>query len=256
MPRNDALASVLGCVACVACLGCRVVVLSDLDEAQAGEAVLALDAVHIAAYAARETGGDGSGPAFRVEVPRTDLAQALSALRAARLPREEPAGLDALERTAGLLATPEEELGRLEAARAAELSRSLSRLPGVLEARVHAARATSRSALDHEARPASAGVLLLRAHGAPPIAEDAVRALVAASLPDIRPEAVSVLQAEAPRVPARAGRMVAVGPLSVARESAGTLRAWLAGILLVNVLLATALIVAVARKRATERGHS
>lgn len=253
MRRDNALAAVLTCMACV---GCRAVVLSGLDEAQAGEAVRALDAARIAAHAERETGAATSQAAFRVEVPQTELAQALSALQAAGLPRRAPSGLDTLEQGAGLITTPEEERGRLEAARAAELSRSLSRLPGVLDARVHVSQAAPRNALDREPAAAKAGVLLVRAHGAAPLPEDRVRALVAAGIPALSPEAVTILQVEAPVAASRPSAMVAVGPLSVSRGSAATLRAWLGAALVVNLLLAAALIAVVARKRAGLRSGS
>lgn len=244
MRRGIALAAVVSCLG----LGCRAVVLTGLDEAQAGEAVAALDAARIAARAEREPGADGN--AFRLEVPEAEVARALAALHSAGLPRRAPVGLDALERGAGLVPTPEEERGRLATALAGELSRSLSRLPGIVEARVHVSPPAARTPLDQAPARPTAGVLLLRAHGAAPVPEKGVRELVAAALVGLRPEAVAIVQAEVPRTQARQPTVVAVGPISVARESAGPLRALLAGALLLHALLAAALIAVVARRRA------
>jgi flagellar biosynthesis/type III secretory pathway M-ring protein FliF/YscJ len=85
------------------------------------------------------------------------------------------------------------------------------------------------------------------------VPEQAVRELVAASVTGLRPEAVAIVQAERPHMPAPQPGVVAVGPISVARESAGTLRAMLAAALLLHVLLAAGLIVVVARSRARWR---
>jgi type III secretion protein J len=244
MRRAIALAAVVGCLG----LGCRAVVLTGLDDAQAGEAVAALDAARIAARAEREPGADRD--AFRLEVPQAEVARALAALHAARLPQRPAAGLDALERGAGLVPTPEQERGRLALALAGELSRSLSRLPGVVEARVHVSPPAARTALDRAPGEPTAGVLLLRAHGAAPVPEPAVRELVAAAIAGLRPEAVAIVQSEVPRARVLRPTVVAVGPISVARESAGPLRALLAGALLLHAVLAAALIAVVARRRA------
>lgn len=235
-------------------LACRAPVLSGLAEAEANDVVVTLGAAQIAAQKERDATG---GPhAFRVEVPAAEVARALQALQAAGLPRREPSGLDALERGAGLVATPEEERARLDAATAGELARSLMRLPGVRDARVHLTHPARPAALDQAVTAPKAAVLLLRSPDAPPVPEESVRALLAAAIADLAPEAVAVVQAEASRAPARASEVVAIGPISVPRGSAHTLRALLAAALVLHLLLAAALIAVVARGRRAALGDA
>jgi type III secretion protein J len=153
------------------------------------------------------------------------------------------------------VATPNEERARWAAATAGELSRSLERIAGVSDARVHVAPAETPLALDASPRPAKASVLVRRKAGAPPIDEAAVRALVAGAVDGLAPEHVVVtqtpLQAGAPHV---AG-LVHVGPISVTRSSALALKLVLGGALAFDLLLAVA-VIALWRDRRRGRGSA
>ena len=195
-------------------------------------------------------GGLGCSAAAGSDDTRASATVAAAAAAAA----PEPSGLAALEQNTGLVATPEEERARLDAATADELARTLMRLPGVRDARVHLTQSARRVALDAVVTPSKAAVLLLREPGAPPVPEAGVRALVAAAVASLPPEAVTVVQTEAARRPAPpASQLVMVGPFSVQRSSAGALRAALVGGLVLHLVLAAALIAIVARGRRTAR---
>ena len=249
MIRGHRAARSLAAAVVLAAAGCRATVLRGLDEAQADQVVAALDAARVAATKARDASADDASAAYRVEVPAAEVSDALRALQARGLPRPAPSGLDALEQSLGLVATPEEERGRLARAAAGELARSLMRLPGVLDARVHLASSGPATALDRPAAPSTAGVLLLRAARSEAVDEARVRALVAASVPGLTPAAVTVMQSEAAPAAPSPPRMTAIGPFSVAAGSAPQLRAVLVAALLLNLVLAGLLIAAVVGKR-------
>ena len=240
-------------VACVAVTaasmgaGCRAAVLSELDERQANEVVVALDAARIAAH--KERMASGGHDAFVVEVPSAEATAALRVLQAKHLPRSEPSGLEALDAQAGLVATPAEEQARWAAATAGELTRSLLRLPGVVDARVHLTPAASPRQLDDAPEAPKVGVLLLREASAPPTDERAIKALVAAAVPALAQERVTVVQLQARNEPSAERKASQVGPFSVQASSARALRATLGAAFALNLVLAVVLVVFVARLR-------
>jgi type III secretion protein J len=227
--------------------GCDAVVRSGLSEAQANQLLVALDLVAISARKLPEPGA--SEPRYRIEVPAAELAAALRVLQQQRLPAPEPPSTEALLEASGLVATPDEERARLSAVTANELARSLARFEGVVDARVHLVLPTALRPLDTPAPPLQAAVLLVRAHSAPPIDENAVRTLVAAAVSGLAPSAVSIVQTQAAATPPSAAATARVGPFSVRRESAPLLRVVLALALLLDIAMAIALIWTVRRKR-------
>jgi type III secretory pathway lipoprotein EscJ len=140
-----------------------------------------------------------------------------------------------------LIPGPDEEKLRREHARAGELARTLSRLPGVEDARVHLSLA-DRSLLsrDPEAESRAAVVLRFSGRGDPPAA-DQVRAIAAAAIGGLEAEQVEVF---ATGIGSAGEETVRVGPIEVAAGSAGTARAVLGGLLGVCLLLAAGLIYA------------
>lgn len=243
MERWLAAAGVLWLVA-----GCDAVVRSELSETQANQIVVALDR---AAIAARKVAG-GQGRSYRVEVASSELNAALRVLDRNGLPAAEAPSTAELLRPSGLVATPEEERARLSAASAGELARSLERIEGVANARVHLVLPSAARPLDAPVPPAQAAVLLVRRAGGPAIDEQAVRALVAAAVSGLTPNAVAIVQTQATPVTETAVSTVRVGPFSVRRESAPLLRGVLAATLVLDIALAAALIWTVRRKRATQ----
>jgi type III secretion protein J len=242
--------SLLGAAVAIALLlaGCNAVVRGQLSEAQANQVVVALDGASIAAH--KVAGPNSEGRGYRVEVAAGELNAALRVLQQQGLPAPETPGLEAMLEPSGLVATPEEERARLAAVTAAELARSIERIDGVVGARVHLVLAGASRPLDAASVPPQAAVLLVRPAGAPSIDERAVRTLVAGAVSGLHSSAVTVVQTQAARMARATAATARVGPFSVRRESAPLLKAVLALALLLNLVLAVALIWTVRRKRA------
>jgi type III secretion protein J len=232
--------------ASLALFGCKVSVRSGLSEVEANQIVVALDRAAVVAHKRAVTGG--GEPSYQVDVATADAIRALRVLDAQRLPKAVQPGFEELYGNTGLVATPGEERVRLAAATAGELSRSLERMPGVLDARVHLALPEPSSALDAKPTPITAAVLLqtARAHQQP-FDEEPVRKLVASAVKGLDAGRVSIVRvnAESPAVAAPA--FVRVGPFTVTRDSAAGLRAALGAALVLDLVLAVALIAAVRR---------
>lgn len=98
-----------------------------------------------------------------------------------------------------------------------------------------------------QSQPA-ASVLLVRARAAPELVEQA-RELVAGAVPGLAVAAVRVVQTQRAEPAPAPPQFARIGPITVARSSAGMLRAWLIGSLLVHIGLASALLLPLVRKR-------
>ncbi len=231
-------------------LGCETDVAANLDEGQADEIVLALDAAGIGARKiGTETIGSGE-QSYTVRVARAELASALAVLRDEELPRRRAPGFESLFAERGLVPSASEERGRHAAAVAGEIGRSLETIDGVHRARVHVALAdTSARMLDAEPSRPRASVLIEERRGAR-IDDDAVRALVAGAISDLRTEDVAVVRTPALRASRARPRLAYVGPIAVARGSAGSLKAMFATSFALNLILAAALVLARMRRTA------
>jgi len=229
-------------------MGCQATLREGLSEEQANQIAVALDEAGIAST--KEGARAGQQPSsFGVRVAHDDVGRALRALEHAEVPRSEPSGFDALLAEPGLLMTPREERARWAAATSGELARSLERLPGIVDARVHLALAEAPLALDQPPAPHKASVLLRRRAQAAQLSEAQVRALVAGGVEGLAPDQVSVIQSSLPAGPRATPRLVRVGPIEVTSRSVGALRAVLGTALSLDLVLAGALIALVHRRR-------
>jgi type III secretion protein J len=233
----------------------EVSVVQGVPEAEANRVVSVLDR---AGVAARKEGDEaaGSGAAtFHVTVGRDEVAQAVGVLGAHELPRREEPGFQETFGPRSLVQTAAEERARGAQAIAGELARTLEALDGVLDARVHLALPEVPDVALEDAglpRP-TASVFVKYSTTHPPYDEAQLRRLVAGAVPGLRPEDVTILGVS--RVlPAQAteARLAWVGPLAVARGSAGSLRLALLGLLGSNVLLGAGLVWAMLRRRRDE----
>jgi type III secretion protein J len=225
---------------------CRTSLRAGLSEREANQLIVALDAAAIDASKELE---NGAHDRFRVEVAQADAARAIALIETQGLPKREAPGVDQLYRESALLATPQEERARRTAATEAELERSLARMQGVLEARVHLAFPDAERQLDAPPFEPKAAVLLQRAHGAAPIDEAGVRALIAGAVDRLHAEHVRVVQTVAGPAPTLAPALVHVGPIAVSRGSAPLLRALLAAALGLDLVMAIALVIVLRRAR-------
>jgi type III secretion protein J len=229
---------------CWAASACSTTVRSDLSELEANRLLVALDAAAISGTKVAQSGARGR---YRVDVPSSASSRALAVIEAQRAPAPAP-GFEALYASSGLWTTPDQERARYAGAVAGELARSLERLEGVIDARVHLALPERPSALDERAAPVKASVLLRRARVAPPVDEALVRTLVSGAVDGLQPERVSVVQVAAAAANVAAPKFVQVGPFAIARDSAFAFKALLAAVLSVDIGLALALIWTVRRR--------
>lgn len=236
------LACRCGALALVVIAGaCKGTLRGGLTEDQANQIAVALDTAQIAAVKIAGPGSTGARR-FEVQVATADMSSALRVLQREQLPHPEQPGFAELYGDSGLVTTPNEERARWATATAGELSRSLERIAGVIDARVHLAPPEALPALDATARPAKASVLLRRRVGSRVIDEAAARALVAGAVDGLAPEQVVVIQTESAAGTERAPALVRIGPISVTRSSAPALKLALGSALALDLLLAVAVI--------------
>ncbi len=112
--------------------GCQSELYSNLQEREVNEmiSVLAVNGIE----ASRSTDGKG---AFSISVDRGDFSTAIAKLSEKGLPRENFGSLGKIFNSEKLVSTPFEERARFMHALNEELSNSISRINGVVSARVH-----------------------------------------------------------------------------------------------------------------------
>lgn len=113
---------------------CQEPLFSQLNEVEANEIIGALLDKGIQASKVQ-----GDEATWKVMIERSEFAQAVAVLRQSNYPRQPTAGLGEVFRKDGLISSPTEERARLIYALSQELSGTLSRIDGVLLARVHVA---------------------------------------------------------------------------------------------------------------------
>ena len=207
--------------------GCSVPIASQLDEHDANQVVVALEAKGIAASKELDPGAEGR---WQVSVDQDDASAAVAVLSHEGLPAPpSPGVLEALGKQS-IVPSRTAEHAKLVAGTAGELERSLREVDGVLSARVHLAVPPKNALEIEEQKTQPTASVLLRHRGAtPPIAEADVQHLVAGAVPGLAPEHVSVVTAPVPPAPRMNEHELArFGPLTLTRQSMPRLR-WIAG---------------------------
>lgn len=227
---------------------CEARVATGLDEDQANEVVAALDGAGIGADKAPSAGAGGQTATFDVSVGRAELADALTLLAARGLPRREEPGVAETYGEPSLVPTPTEERARYLAALGGEIARSLERVEGVVDARVHVALPDTSSLPLDAAPPAPRASVLLSTTSRARITDVDVSRLVAGSIEGIEPGAIAVVRVRVSE-PAVRSALATVGPFRVAASSAAPLRVALVVALALHAALAAALFVFVRRAR-------
>ena len=133
---------------------CKEPLYTRLTEQEANEIVGALLEKDIDA-----TKGEGEEGSWSVSVSRGDFSQAVSVLREGNFPREPMSGLGEVFRKDSLVSSPTEERARLIHALSQELSRTISKIDGVVLARVHVVIAAPDPITDRH-KPSSASVFI------------------------------------------------------------------------------------------------
>jgi len=139
--------------------GCQSELYSNLGEREANEMIAVLSAGGI--DASRTDDGKGS---FGISVPRSEFSAAIGALSEKGLPRENFGSLGNVFSSEKLVSTPFEERARFMHALNQELSDSITRIDGVVSARVHLMVPES-SPFDKKRTPPRASVFIYQEKG-------------------------------------------------------------------------------------------
>lgn len=197
-------AGALAVVAVLAACGSKVELFTDLREAEANDVLAALQNAGIAG--SKQVKKDGAS----VTVTAADLARAVNVLQANGLPRDPHVTFGDVFKKEGLISSPTEERARYIYAVSQELSYTLSKIDGVLAARVHLAlpeQATREGAPEF---PSAAVFIKYRSDAPLDTLQPQMRRLITNSIPRLAPEKVSFIlvpgtpatQAKAPRATA------------------------------------------------------
>lgn len=172
----------------LAACGGRVELVAAVPEHEANEALAALAT---AGVMAEKVPGKEGQVGLRVEARQ--VARAVEVLNAQGLPRERFAGMGDVFRKEGLISSPLEERARYVYALSQELSGTLSRIDGVIAARVHVVL-PERSPAGEETTPASAAVFIKhQAQANLDTVQPQIRRLVTNAIPGLTSERVSLV---------------------------------------------------------------
>jgi len=175
------------CLVLAACSG-RVDLMGAIPEDEANEVLAALIKAQIPTE--KVPGKEGM---VGVRVGSNDVGRALEVLRDNGLPRERFAGMGQVFKKEGLISSPLEERARYIYALSQELSNTLSKIDGVLAARVHVVL-PERSTAGETGVPATAAVFIKHQDGYNlEIIQPQIRRLVTNSIPSLTADRVSVV---------------------------------------------------------------
>lgn len=227
-------------------VGCSARVTGGLDEERANEAVAWLASHGVAASKASET---GAGEArYSIEVPRAEVGEALALLEDANLPRRDDPGIAETYAETSLVPSPTEERVRFLSAVAGELSRTIERIDGVVDARVHIASPENvLRAIDEPPPPARASALVTIRPGTH-VERESIRELIAGAVDGLVRDQVSVVVVARASLADRRSPYAHLGPFRVSPSSLRPLGALLTLSIALHVALAAA-VLALLRRR-------
>ena len=224
------------CLMLVAC-GARVDLMGSVPEEEANEVLAALLKADIPVE--KTAGKEGM---VGVRVDAAQVGRALEVMRENGLPRERFAGMGQVFKKEGLISSPLEERARYVYALSQELSNTLSKIDGVLAARVHVVL-PERGPAGEAGVSSTSAVFIKHQEGYNlDIIQPQIRRLVTNSSPGLTADRVSVIFVAAqPRAagsaPGRADApMATVWGIDVAPQSAGLLTGVLWSLLAVVLL--------------------
>lgn len=170
-----------------ACSG-RVDLVAAVAEAEANEALAAL--LEAGVRAEKLAGKEGM---VGIQVDARQVAQAVEVLKAHGLPRERYAGMGDVFKKEGLISSPLEERARYVFALSQELSSTLTRIDGVVTARVHVVL-PERSPAGEETTTSSAAVFIKhRPEANLDTVQPQIRRLVTHAIPGLSGERVTLV---------------------------------------------------------------
>ncbi|MFY1831078.1 type III secretion protein [Myxococcus fulvus] len=185
-------------LALVLVTGCHIELQHELSEADANEIYVLLSKNGINAKKEKEEGGNEVR--FMITVPKTDAAEAAELLKLNSLPRPVEKGLSHFAK-GSMVPTATEERAMLLKAMGGEVSNALNQIDGVLEARAIVSVPENNDLTQPENKPMPSASVFIKfrpgAEGKPPIDVNAVKAFVATAVPEMKPDAVTVLMTPA-----------------------------------------------------------
>ena len=190
----------LGAIALVSISGCSVELHHALSEQDANDIYVLLQENGINAVKVKEEGGNE--PTYMVTVPKQDAATASRLLKEYSLPRPKISGLKIFSEKKGMIPTQTEERAMFLEAIGGEVSMALNRIDGVLDARTIVMTSEVTDLMQPENKPPNTASVLVRYRpigegNKPPLTDEQIRKFVATSLPDMRPENVTVVLSQA-----------------------------------------------------------
>ena len=226
------------CLTLAAC-GARVDLMGNIPEDEANDVLSALLKENISAE--KTAGKEGM---VGVRVNADQVGRSLEILRANGLPRERFAGMGQVFKKDGLISSPVEERARYIYALSQELGNTLSKIDGVLTARVHVVL-PERGTVGEAGTPSTAAVFIKHQDGYNlEIIQPQIRRLVTNSIPGLTADRVSVIFVASQNreaANATAEKFDHVWGIAVPSNSAGTLSALLWGMAILLILALVAL---------------
>jgi type III secretion protein J len=194
MSRKYGFAALWGALFGIGLMACTENLQHDLSEEEANEIYALLNRNGIQAVKKR---GEGDEPTYVISVPKADTVNAVQLLTDNSLPRVRADGLALFKKNKGMIPTQTEERAMLLEALGGEISNTLNRIPGVLEARTLVMLPESNDLVPDadKARPSASVFIKYRTPGdeKPPVDEAEVQRFVSAGVPQLAPEKVQVL---------------------------------------------------------------
>lgn len=186
-------------LAAVVLVGCSVELQHDLNEDDANDIYVLLQKNGIEAKKLKDE--SGNEPRYVISVSKPDVAAAAQLLREYSLPKSKQDGLSVFKKSKGMIPTQTEERAMFLEALGGEVSNSLNRIPGVLEARAIVMLPEVNDLTQPDKKPLPTASVFVKyrpiADGKLPITEEQVKSFVASSVPEMRRESVTVLLAQA-----------------------------------------------------------
>jgi type III secretion protein J len=185
-------------LALVLMTGCHIELQHELTEADANEIYVLLSKNGINAKKEKEEGGNEVR--FMITVPKADAAQAAELLKLNSLPRPVEKGLAHFAK-GSMVPTATEERAMLLKALGGEVSNSLNQIDGVLEARAIVMIPENNDLTQPENKPMPSASVFIKYRpgegGRPPIDAMVVKQFAATAVPELKPDAVTVLMTQA-----------------------------------------------------------